>query len=134
MSIVGADIEDGADPRRALAQRNQEVRLLCTQVHQLRHKIANNRAKHDRQTAVLKRRLLRIDQNLVRFVTRPAFRFSNRENSSHATVRGGTIRPSTSTGASTTTTQSSRTQQSQHICNTINTYVSRQSQKCGKGT
>lgn len=73
MELIGADVQDGADPRLALAQRNQEVRLLCSQVLQLRHEIINMRAEQERQMAILKRRFFRIDNNVARVANRPAY-------------------------------------------------------------
>lgn len=55
-----------------LAQRNQEVRMLSSQVLQLRHELVDSRAEHECQLAVLRRRLGRIDNNVARITNRPA--------------------------------------------------------------
>lgn len=73
IDFVDADI-NGNDGGAAVAsaRNNQEVRLLSSHVLQLRHELVEQRAMYERQLAVLRRRLGRIDNNIARIASRPA--------------------------------------------------------------
>ena len=67
------DTEDNhEDARRSLALRQQEVRMLATQVLHLRRELIDARAEAERQVAVMKRQLGRISNNVSRLSNRPA--------------------------------------------------------------
>jgi hypothetical protein len=67
------DTEDNhQDARRSLALRQQEVRMLATQVLHLRHELMDARAEAERQLAVMKRQLGRMSNNVSRLTNRPA--------------------------------------------------------------
>lgn len=82
--IVGQDAEvvidfvdediNGRDGGAAVAsaRNNQEVRMLSSHVLQLRHELVEQRAMYERQLAVLRKRLGRIDNNIARIASRPA--------------------------------------------------------------
>ena len=71
MDIVGSSLQDGANPRLATAQRNQEVRLLSAQVVQLCHELRDQRLEYSRQIFLLKRRMNRIDRNIAHITNSP---------------------------------------------------------------
>lgn len=73
MDLVSDEIGNGSSGTSlslTLAQRNQEVRLLSSQVLQLRHEQIDTRAETERQFAMLRRRLGRMDNNLSRLANR----------------------------------------------------------------
>ena len=75
IDVVDDDNEQdggGRSAALALAQRNQEVRLLSSHILQLRHELVDQRAEYERQLAILRRRLRRIDYNIARIASRPA--------------------------------------------------------------
>jgi hypothetical protein len=116
MDVMGnVDGELDADPRRAMLQRNQEVRLLSSQVLQLRMEMVDAREEADRQLSNLKRMIARLANNVARLANRPALRSRTfntvavgsavavgvTNNTSHHS-RGS---PSEQRGTTTTTTQ-----------------------------
>ena len=89
MDVMGEDMGGSSDPRRAMLQRAQEVRLLSAQVLQLRSELVEAREDASRQNQILRRLLARLCNNLLRLSNRPAFlspRFS-------AVAAGGTSEP-----------------------------------------
>lgn len=75
MDVMGnVDGELDTDPRRAMLQRNQEVRLLSSQVLQLRMEMVDAREEAARQLSNLKRMIARLANNVARLANRPALR------------------------------------------------------------
>jgi hypothetical protein len=72
--LVGEGTSGVDAVRRGLAVRNQEVRLLSSQVIHLRRELADARAEADRQLGILKRQMARMNNNISRLANRPAKR------------------------------------------------------------
>ena len=68
----GSDEAPGVDVRRSLAVRNQEVRLLSSQILHMRRELVDARAEADRQIGILKRQLGRMSNNISRIANRPS--------------------------------------------------------------
>jgi hypothetical protein len=76
MEMEGDDDESGGiganvDSRRSAMVRNQEVRLLSSQILHLRRELCDARTEGDRQITIMKRKLARLSNNLTRFANRP---------------------------------------------------------------
>ena len=71
MDLMDTD-DNHNDTRRSLALRQQEVRMLATQVLHLRRELNDARAEAERQLAVMKRQLGRMSNNISRLSNRPA--------------------------------------------------------------
>ncbi len=72
--IEGEGVSAADTVRRSIAVRNQEVRLLSSQVIHLRRELSDARAEGDRQLGILKRQLARLNNNVSRLANRPAKR------------------------------------------------------------
>jgi hypothetical protein len=79
IDMMDADDDDGqgglangdGDPRRAAMIRNQEVRMLSSQILHLRRELCDARTEGDRQLTIMKRKLARLSNNLTRLSNRP---------------------------------------------------------------
>ena len=79
IDLMEADDDDGqgglangdGDPRRAAMVRNQEVRMLSSQILHLRRELCDARTEGDRQLTIMKRKLARLSNNLTRLSNRP---------------------------------------------------------------
>ena len=72
MDVMGEELSPDADPRRAMLQRAQEVRLLSAQMLQFRAEIQDTRMELLRQIQLQRRLILRLNNNIVRLSNRPA--------------------------------------------------------------
>ena len=67
----GGGIGANVDSRRLAMVRNQEVRLLSSQILHLRRELCDARTEGDRQLTIMKRKLAQLSNNLTRFANRP---------------------------------------------------------------
>lgn len=72
MDVMGEELSPDADPRRAMLQRAQEVRLLSAQMLQFRAEIQDTRMELLRQSQLQRRLILRLNNNIIRLSNRPA--------------------------------------------------------------
>ena len=87
------EITPGVDLRRSLAVRNQEVRLLSSQIIHMRRELVDARAEADRQIGILKRQIARMSNNISRIANRPSHHFMKLPN----VQPGGPAEPGRST-------------------------------------
>ncbi len=79
IDLMEADDDDGqgglangdGDPRRAAMVRNQEVRMLSSQILHLRRELCDAWTEGDRQLTIMKRKLARLSNNLTCPSNRP---------------------------------------------------------------
>ena len=76
----GSDEAPGVDVRRSLAVRDQEVRLLSSQILHMRRELVDARAEADRQIGILKRRIAHMSNNISRIANRPSHHFMKLSN------------------------------------------------------
>ena len=75
--------------------------MLSSQVLQLRHELINARAESDRQLAVLRRRLGRMDKNLAKLAHRPAVLLRSTGNNDTTTSNIPNVAPNPNTDEDT---------------------------------
>ena len=91
MDILEDDEGYIGDVRRSLAVRNQEVRLLSSQILHLRRELTDARAEADRQLGILKRQIARMSNNISRLSSRPAHPMKARTPGGHPVPSVGAI-------------------------------------------
>ena len=103
MDVMGEELSPDADPRRAMLQRAQEVRLLSAQMLQFRAEIQDTRMELLRQSQLQRRLILRLNNNIIRLSNRPALMSVRTSRGQFAATSGQLAQPRQE---QTTTTQS----------------------------
>ena len=118
MDVMGEELSPDADPRRAMLQRAQEVRLLSAQMLQFRAEIQDTRMELLRQIQLQRRLILRLNNNIIRLSNRPAL-MSVRTFRGQSAATSGRLAQSQEQTHTTTPAQQSRnsTNGSTNSCN-----------------
>jgi hypothetical protein len=91
MDFLEEEGDGGGDGnlRQSLAMRNQEVRLLSSQILHMRRELMDARAEADRQIGILKRQMARMSNNISRLSNRPGRPLGYRSMMSSVVEHGG---------------------------------------------